>query len=61
MIINEIYRAINRNQDKLLPAKTLVKCVNLQNEDITEDLKARFLVLILKEFRKNREQNKFRG
>ena len=56
MMVNDLYKLINGNQEKMLPLTSLVRCVQLQNEEgISEALKARFLILVLREFRKNRE------
>ena len=57
----DVHKLINKCHDKILPLQVIVRCAIIQNDEIEESIKAKFLVLLLKEYRKNREHNKYRG
>jgi hypothetical protein len=67
-LYTDLYRVFTRNQDKILPLKTLVKCIQLlpssddfeDQREMSEQTQAKFMTLIIREFRKNREYTKFR-
>ena len=58
--MTELFNLMNRNCDKIIPAKILMRCIELQTEEVNETLKARFLVMVYREFRKTREQTKYK-
>ena len=73
--MNDLYRLLTRNQDKILPMKTLTRINSLfpSNDDskdcnsrgsakdlVSEQLQVKLMAIVLREFRKNREFNKFR-
>lgn len=73
-LITDLHRLFTRNQDKIVPLKTLVRCIELiPNQDdnsrkgvseqeirVNEQMQVKLMTLILREFRKNREYTKFR-
>ena len=57
--VMRLLQHINSSLEKILPLKTLNRCLTLQNEEsLDEELKARYLIAVLREFRKNREMNR---
>jgi len=66
-LFQDLYRLFTRNQDKILPLRTLVKCIQLlpgEQESgilsVSEQMQAKFMTLIVREYRKNREYTKIR-
>jgi hypothetical protein len=61
--IDEIYRLFILNKDKILPLRLLAKCAQMLLNDsqleVTEQVQAKFMAVILREFRKNIEYTKY--
>ena len=64
--IDEIYRLFILNKDKVLPLKLLARCAQLFISDgspsqleVSEQMQAKFMAVILREFRKNIEYTKY--
>jgi hypothetical protein len=61
--IDEIYRLFILNKDKILPLRLLAKCAQMFLSDsqleVSEQVQAKFMAVILREFRKNIEYTKY--
>jgi hypothetical protein len=66
-LITDLHRHFARNSDKILPLKTLVRCLELipdregaSLQEVNEQMQVKLMSMILREFRKNREYTKHR-
>lgn len=67
--IDEVYRLFTMNSDKIMPRRLLARCAQVllveqatystDNIDNAEKVQAKFMAVILREFRKNIEYTKF--
>ncbi|CDW74553.1 UNKNOWN [Stylonychia lemnae] len=58
ILINQLYQLIKNNENKLIPLQFIARSFMVQNDDFNEILKAKILPLLIREYQKNREQNK---
>eukprot|EP00347_Sterkiella_histriomuscorum_P019298 403342185 len=56
--ITELFLQLSQNQEKVIPLPILIKCFQLQDSEFNEQLKAKVLTQLVREYRKNREANK---